>query len=143
MTQYIPSKYVLYAEDDHDDQELLQSLIPMVDPDLHVVTVNNGLELIQFLDQLGPDSPAPCLIILDVNMPLWDGIQTLRALKSLDRFMNLPVVMFSTSNDRKDVELALRLGAHDFITKPVRHAEIENIVKRFTEVCHDFTLQRK
>lgn len=142
MNEYVPEKYILYAEDDEDDQETLKETLPLVDPELEVIAVNNGLELIQFLDDLPADASTPCLIILDVNMPLWDGIHTLRALKSTDRYKELPVVMFSTSNDTKDIELSLRIGALDFVTKPVRHHEVENIIKRFAEYCNMSTSEK-
>jgi CheY-like chemotaxis protein len=143
MISQVPLKYVLYAEDDTDDQEILTSLIPEADPELEVISVNNGLEVIQFLDSLPSHSTSPCLVILDVNMPLWDGIHTLRALKGSQKYNHLPVVMFSTSNDRKDIELALRLGALHFFTKPVHQHDIAKIVKQFADFCQPDHMQTK
>lgn len=143
MKVALPEKYILYAEDDADDRDLLRELLPQADPALQVIAVANGLELVQFLEDLPINASVPCLILLDVNMPLWDGIHTLRILKSLERYRELPVVMFSTSRDRKDTELALRIGALDFVSKPARRLDLEVVIKRFAIFCNDSTLVNK
>jgi FixJ family two-component response regulator len=51
--------------------------------------------------------------------------------------------MFSTSDDHRDVELALRIGALDFITKPAHYVDIENVVKRFADLCSEPSEQKK
>ena len=137
--KYIPNPpdnvYFLYADDDLDDQEFFRSMINDFDPTLDVVIVNNGLELLQFLNKLNSNDRLPCCIVLDINMPVWDGIRTLKALKVEDSLRNLPVVMFTTSRSLRDNELCLQLGAKAFITKPVNQQEFQAIVHRFTDVC--------
>jgi CheY-like chemotaxis protein len=127
--------YFLYADDDPDDQDFFRSMVADIDPTLEVVLVNNGLELLQFLNNIDHSERLPCCIVLDINMPIWDGIRTLKALKVEDNLRNLPVIMFTTSRSLRDNELCLKLGAQAFITKPVNHSEFEHLFHRFTDVC--------
>ena len=131
--------YFLYADDDPDDQEFFRSMVADIDPNLDVVLVNNGLELLQYLNNVQSTEHLPCCIVLDINMPIWDGIRTLKALKVEDNLRNLPVIMFTTSRSLRDNELCLKLGAQAFITKPVNHSEFETLFHRFTDVCRNST----
>ena len=129
------SVYFLYADDDPDDQDFFRTMIADIHPGKEVVVVNNGLELLQFLNNIGSTAKLPCCIVLDINMPIWDGIRTLKALKVEDNFRNLPVIMFTTSRSLRDNELCIKLGAQAFITKPVNHEEFKSLIHRFTDVC--------
>lgn len=115
--------YIVYAEDDEDDQQDMKRMIADIDPSLPVHIFNNGLELIQYLTGLKNNEDKPSLIFLDVNMPIWDGIRTLQTLKSDAHFNHIPVIMWSTSTLQRDIDLAHRLGAAAFITKPIHHDE--------------------
>ena len=129
--------YFLYADDDPDDQEFFRSMISAINGNVSVVIVNNGLELLQYLNYADGMDNLPCCIVLDINMPVWDGITTLKALKIEEKFRNLPVIMFTTSRSLRDNELCLQLGAQAFITKPVRQSEFVNLTYRFADVCRD------
>lgn len=133
-----PAKlYFLYADDDPDDQEFFRSMVAEMEPALEVVVVNNGLELLQYLNHISPRANMPCCIILDINMPIWDGIRALKALKVDENYMNIPVIMFTTSRSLRDNELCLMLGAQGFITKPVNHLDFTNLYHRFADACKD------
>jgi CheY-like chemotaxis protein len=125
--------YFLYADDDLDDQDFFRSMVAEIDPMLEAVVVNNGLELLQYLNHLGDSGNLPTCIVLDINMPVWDGIRTLKALKIEQNFQNIPVIMFTTSRSLRDNELCLRLGAQAFITKPVDHSEFAVLYHKFGE----------
>jgi CheY-like chemotaxis protein len=131
------SAYFLYADDDPDDQEFFKTMVNEVDPEISVVLVNNGLELIQYLNNIVPKSKLPCCIVLDINMPVWDGIKTLKALKIEERYMSIPVIMFTTSRSLRDNELSLMLGAKGFITKPVNQKDFSRLYHKFAEVCRE------
>lgn len=144
MTPEVPfEKYLLYADDDHDDQLMMQEMITDIDPKLGVVTFENGLHLLNFLHALPADAVYPCFIILDINMPVYDGIQTLKELKADKRYKPIPVVMFSTSNAKGEKDSALQSGAETYITKPVHSAEIEQVTHQFTTYCHEQPIQTK
>src|SRR5687767_2176865 len=129
--------YFLYADDDPDDQEFFKTMVSEIDPSISVVLVNNGLELLQYLNNVVPKNKLPCCIVLDINMPIWDGIRTLKALKVEDKYKGIPVIMFTTSRSLRDNELSLMLGAQGFITKPVNQKDFNKLYHKFAEVCKE------
>lgn len=126
--------YILYAEDDHDDQELLKECMSGVQG-VDLVCVNDGLRLLRFLEKLEPEKHYPCLIILDINMPVLDGLQALNILKKDVRYADIPAVIFSTSAGPKDKQIAKELGADDFITKPLTSERMKMIASKFVDFC--------
>jgi CheY-like chemotaxis protein len=128
--------YFLYADDDPDDQEFFQAMVEQLDPSINVVLVNNGLELLQYLNNVSKGN-LPCCIVLDINMPIWDGIKTLKALKVEEKYMSIPVIMFTTSRSLRDNELSLMLGAQGFITKPVNQKDFNQLYHRFADACRE------
>lgn len=131
----VPEKYFLYAEDDKDDQELLTEVIARLDPTMEVVCCNHGLELMQFLEDLPAGEHLPCCVVLDLNMPIWDGLETLSRLKKHASLKDLPVVMFTTSSAERDAQRSLALGAEVFLTKPLRQEEMEAAARQFSLFC--------
>lgn len=129
--------YFLYADDDPDDQDFFKTMVSEIDPSISVVLVNNGLELLQYLNNVVPKNKLPCCIVLDINMPIWDGIRTLKALKVEDKYKAIPVIMFTTSRSLRDNELSLMLGAQGFITKPVNYKDFNQLYHKFAEVCRE------
>ena len=125
-------KYVLYAEDDPDDQFLMREVLSKVVEGVQLVTCENGQEAYTYLKQLPEHAVQPVLIILDLNMPVWDGMRTLRELKAEADFINVPVLIFSTTNNENDRHQALELGAVAFVTKPTTYRELETIITSFT-----------
>lgn len=113
-----PKKYILYADDDPDDKELFLDFIKESAIDFTPQLFSDGLSLYQFLDSLQPDETCPCCIILDLNMPIWDGFKTLNAIRTVPKYKRIPIIIFTTSSDSKDQRTCLRLGADAFLTKP-------------------------
>lgn len=132
----LPAKYILYGEDDHDDQLLVREMMSDIDPSIELICVDNGLAVLQFLEALKPGDVYPCCVILDINMPLLDGIRVLRIMMQQTGYKELPVVMFSTSNASRDKELSLQCGAREFITKPVAFEQVEQVCRKFAAYCH-------
>ena len=143
MKQTVPPKYFLYADDDHDDRQIVTEMIAQIDPDLKIVGVENGTGVLNFLHSLKQRDVFPCFILLDINMPLMDGFKTLEILKSKNSLRSIPVILFTTSSHTRDKELAKRLGAEDLITKPFSHQGIEEITRRFANFCHELPVRRK
>ncbi|HEY2648326.1 MAG TPA: response regulator, partial [Puia sp.] len=90
------ARIVLCVDDDPDDRELIRNAIFKVDPSYTVAYATNGKEALQYLKRAG-ESDLPCLVILDINMPVMDGKQTLEEIKRNDKWNELPIVVFSTS----------------------------------------------
>lgn len=128
-------KYILYADDDCEDQELLRDILTEIDAKVQLKSVNNGEEVFIFLQSLQPGMTFPCLILLDLNMPLLNGTETLRKLKEHSIFKKLPVIIFSTYLDEKDEKSVRELGAVDFVRKPVKISEFRSAVINFIHRC--------
>jgi len=93
---------ILYAENDFDDYYLLKTAFDEVRKDIDLIHVDDGWELLQYLQNLKLPSLYPSLIILDINMEGIGGKETLKILKSTRRYQHIPVVMFSASKSDKD-----------------------------------------
>jgi len=131
----VPSNYYLYAEDDPDDQFFMKEMMAAHHPEIGLVVCDNGFELFQYLEALRPGDHYPCMIILDLNMPVWDGHRTLRELRNKPFLNELTVVMFSTSSAKPEAAHAIELGADAFITKPVKFEDFAAVINTFTELC--------
>jgi two-component system chemotaxis response regulator CheB len=112
-----------------DDSVVIRRMVATVldnDPDIKVVgTAANGRIALERIEQLHLD-----IIILDVEMPVMDGLATLRALRP--RYPALPVVMFSTSTERGAMATldALAAGATDYVTKPSQAGSVDASIER-------------
>lgn len=125
---------ILYAEDDMDDLDMVKMAFSKQD-DIEIIHAHDGNEAIAYLNGISNKGSLPCLIILDINMPGMDGRQALMQIKGSKSFQNIPVVLFTTSNSPMDKEFAKRHGA-DFVTKPLRFDEIEELAADFTKRCN-------
>ena len=129
-----PKNIVLYADDDQDDLELLQESFAKYSNHVEVVTFTDGVTALSYLQRLVNSDVKPCLIILDINMPLLSGKDVLVRLKELDHLDSVPVVLFSTSSQPQDKLFAERHGA-GFLTKPLETKQMEMITDQFIDHC--------
>ena len=129
-------EYILHADDDATDRSDLERLLNVVMPSAKLTGCSNGLELMQCLGNLRDDE-LPCLIFLDIRMPIWDGIRTLNALKSDGRYSFIPVLMWSITDTMNEINLCLRSGAMEFITKPTTDAEWKEMKIKMDKLVKD------
>ena len=88
---------LLVAEDDLDDQLILEECLADCGYYGRIYIVKNGKKVIDYLDGLAQDTQLTKLIVLDLNMPILNGTQTLFELKQNNRYTKIPVVIYSTS----------------------------------------------
>lgn len=132
---------IVYAEDDLDDVQFVKECFDKYHGKIDLQHARNGSDALLLLHHLNDSGVTPCLIILDINMPLMDGRQTLVRLKADGIFKKVPVVMFTTSNSFLDKEFAQKWGA-DFITKPLHYNEVEGLAEEFVKRCDSETSAR-
>ena len=127
---------ILLAEDDETDVLLLRRAFKDagVTNALHVVT--DGVEAIEFLTQMKgrPDDRLPALVLLDLKMPRRGGMQVLQWMREQPVIRSLPVIIFSSSENRSDVESAYEAGASAYLIKPpslTERAEIARFIKEW------------
>lgn len=132
---------ILYAEDDPDDVFMIQQAFETHDPTTQLIHATNGLQALELLSQLRVSNNLPCLIILDINMPVMDGKETLMRLKQTEEYKNIPVVLFTTSSSDGDKAFAQKWDAA-FITKPLVYAKLEELANNFIHLCSDEVARR-
>jgi CheY-like chemotaxis protein len=131
-----PKNIVFYADDDADDLELVQDAFSQYAHNVEVVTAKDGSQALSYLQGLGDADPKPCLIILDVNMPFFNGKEVLRRIRTIDHFETVPVVLFTTSSMPSDQNFAEKYNA-GFVTKPLDVSQMEVITELFIDHCSD------
>ena len=132
---------VLMADDDEDDCLLARSAFEEANMPGKLLLVADGKELMEYLHREGSFSdpeqaPRPDLILLDLNMPRKDGREALKEIKADRELRHIPIVILTTSSERRDVELCQRAGAASFITKPNDFHEWVEIVKSLVINLH-------
>ncbi len=142
MTKSIsPKNIVLYADDDPDDLELVQEAFTRYSKNVDVITAEDGGQALRRLQDLSEIDMVPCLIILDINMPILGGKEVLMHLREHEKFSSVPVVLFTTSNTPIDKQFAKKHNA-GFITKPLEIKQMEIITEQFIDSCTE-EIQRK
>ena len=111
--------YILIADDDQEDRFLIDIAFKEIGSFEDLFMVENGVQVMNHLNAISDDDCLPALIVLDLNMPVLGGIDTLIQLKSHKRYKNIPVIIHSTSMYEVEKDRCLKMGAVDFIKKPV------------------------
>jgi CheY-like chemotaxis protein len=112
--------FILIADDDQEDRYLLHTAFEEIGRSNDIYLVENGLQVFSYLDTFIEQSGMPSLIVLDLNMPILNGMETLSRLKSHNVYKNIPVIIFTTSVHEVEKARCLEIGAVDFIKKPAR-----------------------
>jgi CheY-like chemotaxis protein len=127
-------KKVLCVDDDIDDQLIVSETIREINDSLEVATALNGYEALEFLEQAKSNGDLPCLIIMDINMPLMDGKQALAEIKKDKELDHVPVVMFTTSSSQLDMAFCEKYGVA-FITKPIDMQGFRSTIQGLLSLC--------
>ena len=130
---------LLVAEDDANDVFFLERAFKEADVQNPLQIVHDGQETIDYLAGVGNFSdrskyPLPYLLILDLKMPRMTGMDVLKWLQDQPELRSLPVIVFSSSAHRLDIERAYQLGANAFVVKPSslgRRADLAKLIKEF------------
>lgn len=91
----------------------------------HVVPVNSGIRALQYLKREKPD-----LILLDVQMALKDGVETLREIREMEQCKDIPVIMLTSSRDKETILESSKLGIYDYVLKPFNREDIRRRIER-------------
>jgi CheY-like chemotaxis protein len=119
---------ILYVDDDSDDCIFLVESFAAADKNTSLVCASDGEEAIRYLNSIEEEN-LPSLIILDLNMPRWDGRKSLNFIKSNPHYSNIPVVILSTSENSTDRDVCTSLGAAYYFQKPAHYDGYKDIVR--------------
>jgi len=117
---------VLYVDDDPEDILLFNEAIELIGSTYSCISAGNGEEALYMLKVVIPD-----IIFLDVNMPVMNGRETLKAVRQDMHLKTIPVCMLSTTSNEEEIETYKQLGATEFIVK-------QNTFETFCNILEDF-----
>jgi DNA-binding response OmpR family regulator len=110
---------VLIVEDDAELREILQAEFEL--EGLTALTATNGSEAVIAARELKPD-----LILMDLMMPVMDGIEATKIVKGSEEIRHIPIIMLTAAGNKEDIVAGLEAGAIDYITKPFFMPELKS-----------------
>jgi serine/threonine-protein kinase len=116
---------ILVAEDDRDFRDLLALKLSMEFPDADIVCVENGGALVEAFDQ-----KVPSVVMIDLQMPILDGVGVTALLRSRPEAENVPIIVMTASGGPQDWKLLSSLGADRFLVKPVNLDDVVATLRR-------------
>jgi CheY-like chemotaxis protein len=122
-----PVSNLLLADDDKDDRDLFSEALAELDPRINYRGVEDGQKVFNLLST--SLHVLPSIIFLDINMPIMNGWEVLRKLKSDIRYKNIPVIIYSTASGEREKRIAQDLGALCFVTKPDKFGHVKSMLE--------------
>jgi CheY-like chemotaxis protein len=146
----IEGAIILVADDSRDDVELLRRAFQKAGIDIPIRSVRDGDEAIKYLDSSAGKEAAeqdcPLLLLLDLHMPRRTGFAVLEWMKQQPHIQSLPTIIFTDSDQEKDIQRCFSLGARGYWVKPSKFEDLvklsvnlKSILGRVTKrVDHDY-----
>lgn len=127
-------RYIIFADDDADDLELITGFFKQYNRNINVLEFKDGKEVVDFLNDFADNISMPLLIVLDINMPLLNGKDTLTTIRNHPKFQHIPVVIYTTSTNEADEEFCRKLGA-SWVSKSPSVEGVRQVAKILAEFC--------
>jgi CheY-like chemotaxis protein len=127
---------ILVVDDDKEDSHMIQYSMKEAQVDNPVRFIYDGLELVEYL-KICTDAARPGIILLDLNMPKISGHDLLVKLKEHPGWKRIPVIVFSTSNFKDDVERAYTAGAAGYMVKPIKYERFVAMIRMLRDYWFD------
>jgi len=121
------SKPILLVEDDQVDVMTILRALKEVHVGNRVVAMENGEAALEYLRE--PGNEQPCIILLDLNMPIMNGIEFLQNVKQDPLLRRIPVIVLTTSEEQQDKMRSFDLGVAGYMTKPVDYRQFVEVVR--------------
>jgi len=124
--------YIVVADDDPEDHQLIKDAIRECNKNHIVTSVFNGQQLLDLLNNTGfykrEMDRIPDMIILDMRMPILNGMEVLKIIKDSARLKDIPVFILSEMNMKHDVQKAMNFGIEDFFIKPLKYDALKDLM---------------
>lgn len=119
---------ILSVDDDVINRKLLNSMLKKNPNVGSIIECGNGLEALNYLEENGNIN----LILLDIKMPIMNGIEFLNNMQSREKLRQIPVIVLTTDETKKYE--AMDYGAYDFLVKPIREVDLAQKIKEIAEL---------
>jgi CheY-like chemotaxis protein len=127
-------KIILLADDDPEDQEILEEEILKLEPSAKLQKVNSGKQALDYLLTC-PGKGLPCLIVLDYAMPVFTAAEVLDHISGQSHLRDIPKVVWSSSRQPEHVKLCMDRGAMGYFIKPNKMSELTVIARKMLDLC--------
>jgi CheY-like chemotaxis protein len=118
---------ILLVEDDHVDILTIKRALKEIAVANPIVTRENGEDALAYLRD--PASSRPCIILLDLNMPIMNGLEFLQQAKHDEQFRSIPVIVLTTSEEQHDKVNSFNLGVAGYMAKPVDYRRFVDMMR--------------
>src|SRR6185369_3777921 len=128
---------VLLVEDNPDDTELTTHALKEGNKSLHLLHLKDGVEALNFIFSKKSYENQKIqnelkLVLLDLKLPKLDGLEVLRKIREDERTRTLPVVILTSSREKRDITEAYKLGVNSYVVKPVG---FDNFVRTISSIA--------
>lgn len=123
----VTNKPILLVEDDQVDTMTVIRALKEIHVTNRLVHLENGEEAVSYLRD--PESEKPCIILLDLNMPIMNGIEFLHVVKRDDYLKRIPVVVLTTSEEQQDKVNSFNMGVAGYMAKPVDYRQFVEVMR--------------
>lgn len=123
---------VALADDDEDDRLFFQEAIEDIAIKTKLSLLNDGKELMDYLNL--PNTILPNLVFLDLNMPIKNGMQCLKEIRSNPALNKICIAIYSTSSSEKDIEETFVNGANIYLNKPNSFSKLREAIEKVLQI---------
>lgn len=128
--------HILLADDDESDRLLFKEAFAELKLDTIVRTVNDGVQLMEWLNR--ENIRLPHLLFLDLNMPRKNGLECLKEIKRNEKLKAISIAIYSTSGNEKDMDETFSNGANVYITKPNDFNTLKKVLEKAVMTTHQY-----
>jgi CheY-like chemotaxis protein len=125
---------ILLIEDDPGHARLIEKNLRRSNITNEIVKFDSGQRAVDYLFKTGEyadsNHHSPLLVLLDLNLPGFDGYQVLQRMKQDERTKRIPVVILTTTDDSREVARCYDLGCNVYVTKPVDYAQFSQAIRK-------------
>lgn len=126
--------YMLFVDDDPDEVFIAQEIFTDYGIGHLMHSARNGNEVIVFLEKALQGGTLPRILVMDINMPIMDGIEALKKINLSGRFHEVEIIMHSNDNTQVTIDRCRQSGANGYIVKSLNNEKLKAVVKRLREI---------